>query len=79
MANQSTHMGGESGRILRNAFASACGFLKSIGSGLLISSAYTVRVQNFQALHAKSDEQLAALDIKRDDIVHLVFQDLYYA
>ena len=36
------------------------------------------RFEQVQFLQAKSDEDLAALGIKRDDIVHHVFKDLYY-
>lgn len=79
MTYQTMQTVGPIGRALLTALKATGRFLTSIGSGLLISSAYTVRVQNFQALHAKSDEQLAEMNIKRDDIVHHVFQDLYYA
>ena len=36
------------------------------------------RFEQVQILQAKSDEELAAMGIKRDDIVHHVFKDLYY-
>lgn len=66
-------------RVTFDVFASVGRFFSALGSALLVSSAYTSRVQDFQALHAKSDEELAELGIKRDEIVHHVFQDLYYA
>ncbi|SMY07080.1 DUF1127 domain-containing protein [Flavimaricola marinus] len=36
------------------------------------------RMRRVHTLQAMSDAQLAALGIKRDDIVHLVFRDVYY-
>ncbi|MFK7881511.1 hypothetical protein [Roseobacter sp.] len=79
MAYQPTHFESEKAGFLSAAFGAISGFFVSLGRALATSSAYTVRVQNFQALHAKSDAELKALGIKREDIVHHVFQDLYYA
>ena len=36
------------------------------------------RFQQVQRLQAKSDAELAAMNLRRDDIVHAVFKDLYY-
>ncbi len=36
------------------------------------------RLEVVQALRAKTDIELDALNIKRDEIVHHVFKDLYY-
>lgn len=36
------------------------------------------RVDKMAALQAKSDEELAAMGLRRDDIVRHVFRDLYY-
>jgi len=36
------------------------------------------RLREIEALQAKSDEELAKLDIKRDDIARHVFRDLLY-
>lgn len=45
---------------------------------LMENSAGNARVQVVRKLQAKSDVELAALKIKREDIVHHVFRDLYY-
>lgn len=36
------------------------------------------RLQRVRALQAKTDAELTTLGIKRDEIVHHVFRDLYY-
>ncbi|SDI17805.1 hypothetical protein [Lutimaribacter saemankumensis] len=36
------------------------------------------RRAEMQALEAKTDEELAAMGLKRDGIAHHVFRDLYY-
>ena len=36
------------------------------------------RVKKVRYLESKTDAELAALKIKREDIVHTVFADLYY-
>ena len=54
-------------------------FLKSVGTAMVINSSMQQRVNYVHALQAKSDDELAALKIDREDIVHEVFKDLYYA
>lgn len=53
-------------------------FFAGIGHGIMMGSTAHRRFEQVQFLQAKSDEDLAALGIKRDDIVHHVFKDLYY-
>jgi hypothetical protein len=36
------------------------------------------RAKQIEALHAKSDAELAKMGIKRENIAHHVFNDLYY-
>lgn len=78
MAYPSTPLESGFGRALHTLLNSIVGFFASIGTALMVSSSYNARALKVQALQAKSDEELAALNIKRDDIVHHVFQDLYY-
>ena len=54
------------------------GFFQSFGQALVASSSGHRRLREVQALQAKSDQELAELKIKREDIVHHVFRDLYY-
>ncbi|WP_300056306.1 hypothetical protein [uncultured Roseobacter sp.] len=78
MAYHSTEFDTGLGRFAHQVFGAVRGFLSSIMKAMIVSSSYTGRVQRVQALQAKSDEELAAMNIKRDDIVHIVFHDLYY-
>ncbi|XDA99387.1 DUF1127 domain-containing protein [Sulfitobacter sp. LCG007] len=57
--------------VLRRIFA-------SIGRGIMVVAESNSRLREVQALQAKSDDDLARLGIKRDEIVHRVFSDLYY-
>lgn len=54
------------------------GFFAYIGKAMMYSSTAHRRFEAIQALQSKTDEELAALNIKRDQIVHEVFKDLYY-
>ncbi|WP_299410438.1 hypothetical protein [uncultured Roseobacter sp.] len=78
MAYHSTHIDNGLGRSLHTVFGALRSFFASIGTALMVSSSYNARAQMVQALQAKSDEELAALNIKREEIVHHVFRDLYY-
>lgn len=53
-------------------------FFKSVGAAILRSTEASSRIARVEALRAKSDVELARLGIKREDIVHHVFKDLYY-
>ncbi|MFG6562771.1 hypothetical protein ACGYLI_01005 [Sulfitobacter sp. 1A13421] len=63
---------------LRRAGAGLRGFFAGIGHGIMMGSTAQRRFEQVQSLQAKSDEDLSAMGIKRDDIVHHVFKDLYY-
>ncbi len=78
MAFNSTEFDSGLGRITHGIFGAVRGFLASVMKAMIISSSYSSRVDKVHALQAKSDEELAAMNIKRDQIVHIVFHDLYY-
>lgn len=78
MTYQSTEIEGGQSRNLLSVFSAVGRFLASVGTALMVSSSYNARAQKVQALQAKSDAELAEMNIKRDEIVHHVFRDLYY-
>ncbi|MEP2640785.1 hypothetical protein [Roseobacter sp.] len=78
MAYNTTEFDSGFGRVTLNILGSIRGFFAAIGSALVQSSAYTGRVRQVEALQAKTDEELAAMKIKREDIVQHVFHDLFY-
>jgi hypothetical protein len=45
---------------------------------MIATSAKSARLRKIKTLNAKSDTELAKLGIKREDIVHHEFRDLYY-
>lgn len=52
-------------------------FFSIIGQAMIANSTGQRRLDQVAALQAKSDAELAAMNIKRDDIVQHVFKDLF--
>lgn len=50
----------------------------AIGNWMMRTAEANSRGDRIEALEAKSDAELAAMGIKRDQIVHHVFRDLYH-
>lgn len=73
---RSTAMGALS--ILRTGAGVIGGWLVSIGDSYMKAAVASSRGQLIEKLHAKSDAELAALGIKREEIGRFVFRDLYY-
>ncbi len=53
-------------------------FFAMIGRAMVAAGNNDSRLRKVTALQAKTDAELNAMGIKRDDIVHHVFRDLYY-
>ena len=53
-------------------------FFTAFGNALVATSGNNARLQKVERLQAKSDAELKEIGIKREDIVHHVFRDLYY-
>lgn len=60
-------------------------FLARIGKGLeslflslAIAGSYDARMSEIEKLQSLSDEALAEKGLKRDEIVHYVYRDLFY-
>jgi hypothetical protein len=62
----------------RNFFQAIGTFFAQLGSSMTLAASAEQRFQQVQRLQAKSDAELAAMNLRRDDIVHAVFKDLYY-
>ena len=62
----------------RTSLVQITAFFKSIGESILRAGEASSRIHRVEALRAKSDVELADIGIKREDIVHHVFKDLYY-
>jgi uncharacterized protein YjiS (DUF1127 family) len=63
---------------VRNGFTKLGKFFTAIGDFLIRAGDASSRMQQVEALKSKSDAELAEIGLKRDDIVHEVFKDLYY-
>lgn len=53
-------------------------FFNSAAHAMVSNSSMQRRVDLVHALQSKTDAELTALKIERDQIVHHVFKDLYY-
>lgn len=51
---------------------------RALGRFFIAIAEQNARLQQVERLQAKSDDELAKLGLKRDDIVRHVFRDLYY-
>lgn len=51
---------------------------RALGRALIMIAENNPRLKRMQALQAKTDEELAEMGLKRDQIVQYVFRDAYY-
>ncbi|WP_417728089.1 hypothetical protein [Roseovarius sp.] len=54
-------------------------FTAALLRGMEAHAKVTARQNRIEALEAKSDEELARMGLRREDIVYHVFKDLFYA
>lgn len=54
------------------------GFFEGIGRGLTAFAERSSRMEQIQRLNAKSDAELAAMGLRRQDIARYVFRDVFY-
>ena len=53
--------------------------ISRVWHGLIMAPAMQTRLRQVDALHAKSDKDLVALDLRREDIAKYVFRDMMYS
>lgn len=63
---------------VKSVFSSIARFFTGFGTHLAMTSSMNSRIGYLRSLQAKSDAELAQMNLKRDDVVHHVFRDLYY-
>lgn len=51
---------------------------ESVFLAMSVASSYDARLKDIERLQRMSDNQLAEMDLKREDIVRYVYRDLYY-
>lgn len=64
--------------ILSSIWAGISGFFASVGRAMIVSSSADARLRKVEYLNAKTDEELAAMGLKRQDIPAFVFRDLMH-
>lgn len=63
---------------VKSVLTSIGAFFVSIGTTIGTASTMNGRVEYLRRLEAKTDEELDAMNLKRENLVHHVFRDLYY-
>ena len=53
-------------------------FFAALGHSAAMSAAAEARFRRIEALRAKSDEELAAMNLRREDIAAYVFRDMMH-
>jgi len=53
-------------------------FFAGIGRGMIAASSGEARLRTVNALNAKTDDELAAMNLRREDITAYVFRDLMH-
>jgi len=53
-------------------------FFAGVGRAMIVSSSGEARLRTARALNAKTDEELAAMNLRRQDITAYVFRDLMH-
>jgi uncharacterized protein YjiS (DUF1127 family) len=53
-------------------------FFAAVGQAYVAYANSRSRLPQIRALEAKSDEELAAMGVKRDEIARYVFRDVFY-
>lgn len=54
------------------------GFFAALGRAITVSASADARLRKVEALNAKTDEELAAMNLRREDIAAFVFRDLMH-
>ncbi len=72
MANITTNAQGSNGGF------SLRGVFRAIGETLITLTEANSRVRRAEALHALTDDELAAKGLRREDIARYVFRDMFY-
>ena len=75
MAYQETHAAHVS-HLPHRALEGVKSFFAKVGMAMIAASTANQRLQQVERLNAKSDAQLEALGIRREDIVRYVFRDM---
>jgi hypothetical protein len=65
-------------KVLRTVLGPVGAFFRAIGTRLVNASENSSRMTQINALNAKTDAELAKMGLRRDQIAHYVFRDLYY-
>lgn len=72
MAHAATHSDAAS------VSASLSALFSRLGAALMRAAESRSRVEQMERLNAKSDEELAALGLRREDIARYVFRDMMF-
>lgn len=64
--------------LFSSIWAGISGFFSALGHAITMSASADARLRKVEMLNAKSDAELAAMNLRREDIAAFVFRDLMY-
>ena len=64
--------------ILSDIWSGISRFFAGVGRAMIVASSGEARLRTARALNAKTDEELAAMNLRRQDITAYVFRDLMH-
>ncbi|MBD3663748.1 hypothetical protein [Sulfitobacter aestuariivivens] len=73
-----SHVASNISGFLGNAAKTVTGFFASIGTAMVVNSTAYHRLEQVERLQARSDAELSKLGLRREEIVHHVFRDLFW-
>ena len=64
--------------VLSSIWTGISGFFSAIGRAMIVSASADARLRKVEQLNAKTDAELAAMNLRREDIPAFVFRDLMH-
>ena len=64
--------------VFSNVWGSISNFLAAAGRAMIVSSSAEARLRKVHELNAKTDAELAEMNLRREDIAAYVFRDLMH-
>jgi len=64
--------------VFSNIWGGISNFFAGVGRAMIVSSSAEARLRQVDALNAKTDAELAAMNLRREDIAAFVFRDLMH-
>jgi uncharacterized protein YjiS (DUF1127 family) len=78
MAYTNTASGFNAAHAIQSAASAVSQVFRSLGRAMVLNSSANRRLKQIEVLQSKSDEELAEMGLKREDIARYVFRDILF-